>query len=360
MGYEPQVVSTTISSKSVTILRLEGVSIAPNGVEAITLDSRGILISGSVVPTVDSANTWTRQQTFRAANSDTSSIYFTSNGGGTDVASQSIRWIRTDLSMPYGLGTYMNSTGAFYTGKFITISNKRVDVNGAIMGISATSDGAEPNMFSVTPDVNGPAVAIEASGAPTGSLKNQAAIGFYDLDTGIGGNTAYSSGYHAKKAQVTGDGTWSWGANLSTDPNANYETRLAPNLVSASAKGLLLTANASQAVLDLYETNATAALRNWRITTNSVANGSFDVLVSASQGVAPSVTALSIDSSGNVLGKSFRGTAVAFASLPTAVEGMLVAVTDSTTTTWGATITGGGANHVLAYYNGSNWTVAGK
>jgi hypothetical protein len=57
---------------------------------------------------------------------------------------------------------------------------------------------------------------------------------------------------------------------------------------------------------------------------------------------------------------SVRGNAVAFASLPTAVEGMLVAVTDATTNVWGATITGGGANHVLAYYNGTNWTVAGK
>ncbi len=64
---------------------------------------------------------------------------------------------------------------------------------------------------------------------------------------------------------------------------------------------------------------------------------------------------------GNVITTSVRGTAVAFASVPgTAVEGMLVAVTDSTTNVWGATITGGGANHVLAYYNGTNWTVAGK
>jgi hypothetical protein len=42
------------------------------------------------------------------------------------------------------------------------------------------------------------------------------------------------------------------------------------------------------------------------------------------------------------------------------VEGMLAGVTDSTTNTWGATITGGGSNHVLAYYDGTNWTVAGK
>jgi len=36
------------------------------------------------------------------------------------------------------------------------------------------------------------------------------------------------------------------------------------------------------------------------------------------------------------------------------------AVTDSTTNTWGGTITGGGADHVLAYCDGTNWTVAAK
>lgn len=41
-------------------------------------------------------------------------------------------------------------------------------------------------------------------------------------------------------------------------------------------------------------------------------------------------------------------------------EGTIAAVTDSTTNTWGATITGAGANHVLAYCDGTNWTVAGK
>jgi hypothetical protein len=52
-----------------------------------------------------------------------------------------------------------------------------------------------------------------------------------------------------------------------------------------------------------------------------------------------------------------------FASLPAASaanEGSLASVTDSTTAVWGATITGGGANHVLAFSNRSNWTVAGK
>lgn len=43
-----------------------------------------------------------------------------------------------------------------------------------------------------------------------------------------------------------------------------------------------------------------------------------------------------------------------------AVTGMLVTITDSNTATWGATIAAGGANVVLAFYNGTNWTVAGK
>ena len=48
------------------------------------------------------------------------------------------------------------------------------------------------------------------------------------------------------------------------------------------------------------------------------------------------------------------------ASCSSSLEGAMRAVTDSTTSTWGATITGGGANHVLAYCDGTNWTVAAK
>lgn len=53
----------------------------------------------------------------------------------------------------------------------------------------------------------------------------------------------------------------------------------------------------------------------------------------------------------------------AFASLAAcsgALEGTLKPVSDSTTATWGATITGSGSNHVLAYCDGTNWTVAAK
>lgn len=62
-----------------------------------------------------------------------------------------------------------------------------------------------------------------------------------------------------------------------------------------------------------------------------------------------------------LVGQSIRGTAVAVAALPAApVEGMMVPVNNATSNTWGDPIAGGGANHVLAFYNGSGWTVAGK
>jgi hypothetical protein len=54
---------------------------------------------------------------------------------------------------------------------------------------------------------------------------------------------------------------------------------------------------------------------------------------------------------------------IAFASVPacgSANEGAMQAIADSSTVTWGAIITGGGANHVLGYCDGTAWTVAGK
>ncbi len=54
-------------------------------------------------------------------------------------------------------------------------------------------------------------------------------------------------------------------------------------------------------------------------------------------------------------------TAAAFSTLPAAInsKGQLAVVSDSTTAVWGAIITGGGANVVLAFCNGTNWKVAG-
>lgn len=55
--------------------------------------------------------------------------------------------------------------------------------------------------------------------------------------------------------------------------------------------------------------------------------------------------------------RAFISNPVVFASATASNEGTCQWFTDSTTSTYGATITGGGANHVLGCYNGTNWTV---
>lgn len=51
---------------------------------------------------------------------------------------------------------------------------------------------------------------------------------------------------------------------------------------------------------------------------------------------------------------------VTYANRPTSpVTGELANISDSNTATWGATVAGGGANKILARYNGTNWTVVG-
>jgi hypothetical protein len=121
-----------------------------------------------------------------------------------------------------------------------------------------------------------------------------------------------------------------------------------------------------------YAFNSTSISANTAGTTNlylrSLGAGILGVYNDSTHGVGLSVTT---DGTLQVLTRAgadtailraatLRRTPVAFASLPTGAEGMTASVTDSTTATWGATISGGGANHVLAYHNGTNWTVAGK
>jgi hypothetical protein len=49
-----------------------------------------------------------------------------------------------------------------------------------------------------------------------------------------------------------------------------------------------------------------------------------------------------------------------YAQLPPAAEGLTVNLSDSNTANWGDKISGTGANHVMARWNGTNWTVVGK
>lgn len=52
---------------------------------------------------------------------------------------------------------------------------------------------------------------------------------------------------------------------------------------------------------------------------------------------------------------------IPFAKLPSPFRtGMVACISDSTVNTWGSVIAGGGLFTVLAFYNGTNWTVLAK
>lgn len=78
-----------------------------------------------------------------------------------------------------------------------------------------------------------------------------------------------------------------------------------------------------------------------------------------SSGVLGVNNATGAGTSGDILTRALRSVATTFASaVASPADGTLQAFTDSTTNTPGATITGGGSNHVLGYYNGTNWVVS--
>lgn len=104
----------------------------------------------------------------------------------------------------------------------------------------------------------------------------------------------------------------------------------------------------------LINTETTAPLA---LATNGVARLTFD----GTTGVATFTDNVVVNTGGPV--NSFQVGTNLFSALPSCtsgVEGTQAPVTDSTTNTWGATITGSGSDHVLAYCDGSVWSVAAK
>lgn len=100
----------------------------------------------------------------------------------------------------------------------------------------------------------------------------------------------------------------------------------------------------SATTLDFSESNVSAMT----LTNTGVLNvvGSVGVGTSANSGIGTMI-----------LNKQAFSSLTACSST---IEGAMAAITDSSTVTWGATITGSSTNHVLGYCDGTNWTVAGK
>jgi len=95
-----------------------------------------------------------------------------------------------------------------------------------------------------------------------------------------------------------------------------------------------------------------------KTTFTSTAPNQFLIRASGGVGIGTASPQATLDTAGQD-----RRKPVTFSTLTacsSTIEGETAAVTDSTVATWGSTIAGSGSNHVLAYCDGTNWTVAAK
>jgi hypothetical protein len=158
-----------------------------------------------------------------------------------------------------------------------------------------------------------------------------------------------------------------------TFPSPNREATLSLTRQDASSP-------ANSEFLDLYNeyypAPASPVIERYGIRIQKRGTGIYrDFVFSQYDGTNPDIILMALKADGKVgvgtlspqtlfdVAGQARVKPVVFSDLPTpgaSIEGAIAAVTDSTTSTWGATISGGGTNHVLAYCDGTNWTVAGK
>lgn len=125
---------------------------------------------------------------------------------------------------------------------------------------------------------------------------------------------------------------------------------------AAIQSGALIKATA----INLWSGSDRSAFLDFSVTASGAIVLSNQMRLQGSGGLSVGNANLSTDAgTGGILSTFTRKASLVFGSLPTAVAGILAYITDSSTATWGATITGSGTNKVLGWYNGTNWTVVG-
>lgn len=120
--------------------------------------------------------------------------------------------------------------------------------------------------------------------------------------------------------------------------------------------------NTSGTVSHLTASGLKGSGLNYGVVLNSAAHSYIEISNSDLSGNSGGAFVNNATGSGPIMLKGvIFGTS--FSSLPaaaSALRGSTADITDSTTNTWGATITGAGTYAVLAYCDGTNWTVAAK
>jgi hypothetical protein len=251
------------------------------------------------------------------------------------------------------IGLYMNGQAPGGSSNFVI----RNDVPGVPSVLNGMTTLAGLNMNTVaTMPINASATLTGALTLAQSSLAGAASAGC------TGGSSTYSYVF----VGVDSNG------GQAISPTQNTGATCPNPLTSGTPATLTITNNLTTATqygtfvrIDVYRTAgpmATGKIASLTCSPGQVAYG-LQCSQFSDTGLSASGTLPTINTTGGIAAYTVQHKAVTFANLPacaSGLEGMQGAVTDSTTATWGATITGTGSNHVLGYCDGTNWTVAGK
>jgi hypothetical protein len=190
----------------------------------------------------------------------------------------------------------------------------------------------------------------------TGGSANIVAITSPVAPTLATGGTAGTTSYSYKVTALQADRT-----ETTASPQATIATGNA-TLSTSGYNRVTITPVTGASSYNVYRTASAGTPASTGLIGNTLGSLFLDT------GIAATTAAPTVNNTGTLavggtasFGAGVRSNAVTFANAITSpVEGTIQSFTDSTTATWGATITGSGANHVLGYYNGTNWTVFGK
>lgn len=219
------------------------------------------------------------------------------------------------------------------------------------------------------------------AGNTTGNYNN--AFGSLTLQANTTGSTNNAFGFRALYSVVTGSGNTAFGDNAGYAVTGNSLTAFGASALQNSTAGGTNSAFGYQALLGNttgVQNSGVGGLSGYGGTSaNANVTGSNDTFLG--YGSAPGSTtqqsymtvlgsnALGQCSNCVVAGRIqdvFQIIVGIYSYLPACTagingtEGMIKPISDSTTNTWGATISGSGSNHVVAYCDGTNWTVMAK
>lgn len=194
--------------------------------------------------------------------------------------------------------------------------------------LTVNSNSAAPSATTLSPDLHLVGANSVNSGILLDSYGNSGVI------------VARANGGTLAAPAAIGAGVPYFGIGVQTYDGFGYTSNAGFDFITGNAQ----SASDHSALLRLNTTpkGSTTSAEAWR----TQASGGFSIGTTADSGI------------GTLILKK-----QAFASLTacsSTIEGAMASITDSSTITWGATITGGSTNHVMGYCDGTNWTVAAK